>query len=450
MLNKIWEWIKKLFGKTPIAEDDNADKARAYEDTTKVSVTAIFADALSKKAVTDSEITVTDLAGKESRRSAWIAEAVGEMVKKLRRATTQALGKGGAVLVPYVLDGAGHIDIVGHDRLVISKMQGGRITSATILAATAKVGDKKYFRWQDYTVEGETHTMRVRATNEQGAEVSLDTVTEWASITPEIVTQGVDRALFAYLKSPKSSRKDTDIYGEPITYGYDYLIEQFWQCLEDIDQEYKNKKVFVGVDERLFGKGSTLPEGGIYKRLGQATANPEKAAFWEVFDPAIRDSSYFNRYNMLCAQLEKAVGTSRGILTEPEATAAATATEIRAALYDTYVMVSAIRENIEAAFADLAYALDVLAESFGVTPAGARGDYLISYDWDLSMLESSSETFAQLSELESRGLILPERLTAWVTGDSQEEALKEIEEAQARVQQRAVNAIAGFGAEQPV
>lgn len=448
MLSKIWEWIKKLFGKAPITEDDNADKARAYEDTKKVSVTAIFADALAKKAVTDSEITVTALNGNESRRSAWIAEAIGETVKKLRRAVTQALGKGGSVLVPYVLDGTGHIDIVGHDRLVISKMQGGKITSATILAATAKVGDKKYFRWQDYTVEGETHAMRVRATNEQGAEVSLDTVPEWASITPEIVTQGVDRALFAYIKSPKSSRKDSDVYGEPITYGCDYLMEQYHKCLEDIDREFDLKKAFVGADDMMF-KGDQLPSSGLFKTFKAQTQVQEKP-FWEVFDPAIRDSSYYNRYNMLCAQLEKAVGTSRGILTEPDATATATATEIRAALYDTYVMVSAIRDNIEAALADLAYALDVLAESFGATPSGARGDYLLAYDWDLSMLESSSETFAQLSELESRGLILPERLTAWVTGDSQEEALKEIEEAQARVQQRAVNAIAGFGAEQAV
>ncbi|MEA5059369.1 MAG: hypothetical protein VB049_04955 [Candidatus Pelethousia sp.] len=449
MLNKLWDWIKKLFGKTPIAEDDNSDKARSYEDTTRVSVTAIFADALAKKVVTDSDIIVTALNGKESRRSEWIGVGIKKIIRRLRRAVTQALGKGGAVLVPCVINGVAHVDIIGHDRLVISRMEGGKITSATILAATAKVGDKKYFRWQDYTVEGESHTMRVRVTNEQGAEVGLDAVPEWANITPEIVTQGVDRALFAYLKSPKSSRKDADIYGEPITYGCNDLMERFHKCLEDIDREYDLKKAFVGADERLFGKGEKLPPGGLFKKFAAAVAVADKP-FWELFDPAIRDSSYFNLYNLLCAMLEKAVGTSRGILTEPTSTAGATATEIRAALYDTYVMVSSIRENIESAFADLAYALDVLAESFGATPSGARGDYLLAYDWDLSMLESSSETFTQLSELESRGLILPERLTAWVTGDSKEEALKEIEEAQARVQARAVSAIAEFGAEQAV
>lgn len=45
----------------------------------------------------------------------------------------------------------------------------------------------------------------------------------------------------------------------------------------------------------------------------------------------------------------------------------------------------------------------------------------------MSMMESSTETFVQMSELESRGLILPERLNAWVTGQSEEAAKKEIE-----------------------
>ena len=43
----------------------------------------------------------------------------------------------------------------------------------------------------------------------------------------------------------------------------------------------------------------------------------------------------------------------------------------------------------------------------------------------------ATETFTQLSELESRGLILPERLVSWVTGQTMEEAKLEVEAAQA-------------------
>ena len=47
------------------------------------------------------------------------------------------------------------------------------------------------------------------------------------------------------------------------------------------------------------------------------------------------------------------------------------------------------------------------------------------------MMESSTETFTQLSELESRGLILPERLVAFVTGMNLEEAKAEVDAAKA-------------------
>lgn len=48
------------------------------------------------------------------------------------------------------------------------------------------------------------------------------------------------------------------------------------------------------------------------------------------------------------------------------------------------------------------------------------------------MTESSTETFNQYSELESRNLITPERLVSWATGMSLEEAKAEVELAQSR------------------
>jgi hypothetical protein len=59
------------------------------------------------------------------------------------------------------------------------------------------------------------------------------------------------------------------------------------------------------------------------------------------------------------------------------------------------------------------------------------GDWQIIWDWDMSMTEASTETFTQLSELESRGLILPERLVSWVTGMNLEEAKAEVDAAKA-------------------
>ena len=77
---------------------------------------------------------------------------------------------------------------------------------------------------------------------------------------------------------------------------------------------------------------------------------------------------------------------------------------------------------------DVAYAIDVLAEFYNLTPSGARGQYEITYDWDTSMIESSTEAFAQMSELQSRGMVSKAELRQWVRGGTLEEAQEAIDE----------------------
>ena len=78
---------------------------------------------------------------------------------------------------------------------------------------------------------------------------------------------------------------------------------------------------------------------------------------------------------------------------------------------------------------DLAYAIDVLAERFGLTPAGGRGQYAISFDWDMSLIESSEQTFAQMSELQAGGMVSKAEMRRWVMGgtiEESEDAIKQI------------------------
>lgn len=433
MLDRFIEWVKRLFGKKPMTANgsQNTDFAERYEDIRKINFGAIFAHRLANKACADSTITIAAPGGGANARSEFVNTAIQKAWAKGKKITEQALGKGGKVIVPYISNGKPYFDIVDQSRMMIAAMDGDELTSVTLLADSVTVDSIVYYRWTDYTLENGSHIIKTRATNNSGAAVELATVPSWANITEEITIQGVEHLLLAYLKSPIDNRKDKDIYGVPITYGSEAVIESLYTCLEDFAKEFELKRAFVGADEMLFGKNNKLPDNGLFKKFtGTGALNPKGQSFWEVFDPAFRDSSYKNRYDILCAQLEQSVGTSRGILTE-QATTAATATEIKAANYDTFCMVDDIRTALEGAFRQLAYAYDVLAEAFGATPAGARGQYEISFDWDMSMLESSSETFNQLSEIESRGLIKGARLASWVTGDSIEDAQAEIDEVKA-------------------
>lgn len=428
---EIWSRVLRLFGRQEMDKTAQSRSRRhkaEYEQTERINFTAIFAEYLANRTISDSAMSVKDGSGNDSRRSLWIADGLKKVWIRNKTTVSQALGIGGKVLVPYVQDGRPYVDIIDQSRMVITAMRGDEITGATLMADMGSKDGKVYYRFSDYRLEGNVHTIRNRATTDNGGEVELGILPEWENIPPEIVINGPEHILFGYLKCPKDSREDKQIMGVPITFGADDVIRDLHTCLADIRREFSLKKSFVGADDRLFDKDERLPEGGLFKRF--RPSGLKGGDFWEVFDPAIRESSYLARFQQLCALLESTVGVSPGILTEPR-TASATATEIKSANAATFSMIDSIRENIEAAFNQTAYALDVLAEVYGATPAGAMGDWQIVWDWDTSMMESSTETFNQFSELESRGLILPERLVAWTTGMSLEEAKEEVAAAKA-------------------
>lgn len=431
LFSQLWDRVLSLFGRKGLdktAQRKTREFTEEYERTDRINFTSIFATALANKAVSDSTMTVMDGSGNRSRRSEWLNDCLQDVWKKNKTVVSQTLGKGGKVLVPYVRDSRAFVDIIDQSRMAITAMRGDEILGATLLADIGSVNGKVFYRFADYSLQGTTNTIRYRATNAEGGEVELGIVPEWAELEPEIIVNGAEHILFAYLRCPQDSREDKQLMGVPVTYGAEEIIRDLYTCLADIRREYSLKKPFVGADDRLFGKNEQLPASGLFKRLQPTGLKGD--SFWQVFDPAIRDSSYLARFQQLCGLLESAVGVSPGILTEPR-TAAATATEIKSANAATFAMVDAIRENVEKAFNQLAYALDVLAEAYGATPAGAMGDWQIVFDWDMSMAESSTETFNQLSELESRGLILPERLVSWTTGQTMEEAKTEVEAAKA-------------------
>ena len=431
IIDTIWDYILHLFGRKQVDQYIQYDSSRYkadYERLERVNFTAVFAETLANKAVSDSTLTVKGIDGGDSRRAEWIGNGLEKAWKKNKRLVSQALGKGGKLLVPSVQDGKPYVDLIDQSRMVITSMRGDEITGALLMADIGSLDNKVYYRFADYSLENGMHTIRNVATTDTGAEVELSILPQWADVPEEITISGVDHILFGYFKCPKDSRGDEQIIGVPVTYGCDETIRDLHTCLDDIRREYRLKKPFVGADDRLFGKGDKLPDTGLFRKFKQTGL--KDGEFWQVFDPAIRDSAYATRFQQLCGLLESGVGVSPGILTEPR-TGNATATEIKQNNSDTFAFVDAIRANLETAFEQTAYALDVLAEFYGATPAGGMGDWQLVWDWDTSMMESSTETFSQLSELESRGLILPERLVSWTTGMTLDEAKAEVDAAQA-------------------
>lgn len=428
----IISWVKRLFSVDPVTSEHmqarSEDDQAAYLETHKTNFTAIFANKLSALTLTESTVEILG----DNRRAELIGEAIREIWLKSRKWAGIAFGSGGVLLVPYSVGGKIYTDIVPQSRMVINRVNGDELRSITVLADTTRQKDKVYYRWVNYDLADDgTLTVTNRATNDVGAAYSLTDFGEWAAIPEETVVSGVEHLPLAYIKCPVDNRRGESLYGVPITFGCDAVIREIAECLDQVRQEFELKKVMLGLDPVMFdvknGRRYTPRTGLFMPALPGGLDGSGK--LWELFDPAIRDSSYYNRLVNLYELLEKQVGTSRGILTEPT-TRGATATEIKAGMYDTYALVELMRTGIERGIERLAYAMNVLCNMYSLSP---MGDYEVSFDWSYAMIESSQESFNQLVTAAQIGAVEAAEVRQYVMPD------ETLEEAQERCAEIAAN-----------
>ena len=399
MLKNIFMWILtnvfKVQTETTQKEvADNQAYASNYEDIQNINFNAIFSNKLANYTINDSDINIEG----ENVRADLINKTAQSMWKKMKKITSMALGYGGVLVVPYVKTGKIYYSLVPQNRMAINKMEGDIIVSATILAEKRTISTQSsnlvYLRWTDYTIENGNLIITQEFTDENEHKIAVPAF--WKNIQQKQVITGVDRVLFGYIKSPINNRKSNDKYGVPITYGCESTIKEIKETLLQIAEEYDLKRCFVGVDVAMFNGENKLPTNGLFKKL-----DTNKDEFFEVFDPAFRETALFARLQELYQRLEKQIGTSKGILSEVE-TQNATATEIKRAMYDTFVIVDDMRALIEKGLEDFFYSCNVLANAYNLS---AQGEYSVNYNWSYGLIEDPAQEFSQLMQGYNAGVI---------------------------------------------
>lgn len=407
-------WVRQLFGLTPQQSDDALMAAemdaQRYFDNTAENITALVANTLATLAFGDADITITD--GKTANATA-NSERLELLEGLLERETTAAkrnvaagLGVGMIVTIPYSVDnGMGrkiYTSTVTRDRVYITGVQGSDITQCVVLSDMFTSDDnRRYFRWTSYTVDGGVYTIRNKATTE-GNEVSLSSVERWAGIPGEVRIAGVDKLPLGIFRCPTANRRPDDITGVPITFGCDATLRKIAQTLDDIETEFRNKKVRILADRTLL-RNNYDDNGNLIRRdlddsLFVKMGESDRLGL-DIFDPALRESSYYFKLQQHFAFLEKEIGVSRGVLTDSE-TKNATATEIRRAMYQTFCMLDDVHREYERYLDQLMYGINVLCNFYGLA---SDTRYEIKYDWSYALLEDTSETFRQLMEAYSAG-----------------------------------------------
>ena len=473
MLERIREFVRALFRRRVPPQPAEVDRyAEQYEDISTGGISAVIANKLGMLTFGDSTCTIDDQGGE---RGALIKELLERVWADGPSIAAQTFGKGGKVFVPYVHDG--HIDVqaIDQNRMLVARMGGDRIVEATLVIDRYVTADQAYLLLADYSVgQDGVQTIQYAACEPGGRRVALDINPAWASLPEQITIGGTDRALIGFLRCPRDNRRDTHIHGVPITYGVEADIAELVEHMRWYRREYKLGRMMLGMDAQLWrkpvarsasGDAARDPYGGVTIEGLRKTVQDGDDPFvpvdtmvlggqtpWQTYAPQIRADAMELRYNTLLRRVEKGCGLSQGILTERQQLNYANRDEVRAAQYDTFATIRAMRDAWEDAASDLAYAIDVLAEAFGLTPAGARGQYEIEYDWDTSLIESSTEAWAQLTELQSLGGASKAELRQWVRGGTIEEAeadIQRISEERAQDAQLAVDRMMAQGAADP-
>lgn len=424
MWHNLIDWFKRLFGRkqtvTTAEMQRNELFAARYNDPLEINVTAMISNKISGVTIFESAAHVVDKKSTPSKRVQLLDDTLAKFWNsKFKKLLADMMGNGGMFVIPYIYNGKLAEDVIPQSRVAINSAVNGQLYSISAVMECKTIGLKEYFRVTDLSLEGSVYTIRQKAVDAGGGEVPLSVIDEWAGLTPEYSISNCDRLPVAFFKCPTSTRNIVTNYGVPITFGQNKLIEYINGFIDMFVGEYKNKRPFVGIDDRLFGKNNELPDSGIFKKL-RAEDNTSK--FFEIFDPAIRDNSIINGLNFLFDLLENGVGLSKGVLTKLESIGA-TATEIKAAQRDTAVFVDSVRKMCDTALDDLVYAYNILSEHWQITPAA---EYNLVTDWDYSFLESSSETFNQLVKAQEMGAVKLSRLNQYVTGQTEGDAEEEI------------------------
>lgn len=460
------KWLKKLFGVGSVKKSDVEQAAELgyvlrYEDTAEFNITSIIASKLSNMVCSDVSAEIIppgnqdNIHGnilKNDKMPDFLEESFRRCLDQLHLIAARAFGIGGVVLKPYIYNKTIYTDIIPQNRFFIIEQHGEVITKAVFIAETVtqnhsdKTGklsklnkdEKKtrFTRLEYHTLENGVYSienkiiacdsddMRVYKNDgheQEGREVPIAD-SPFADKPALVKITGVKQMLFGFVKCPVDNKRDfSSIYGVPVTYGQEKLMKLITDLLNEIPDEYRNKKAFIGADDILFDRNDKLPKDGLY-RLFRTMGSVDSAPFWEIFSPEIRHTSYFAGLDYLFGLLEKSICVNQGMLTDLKVSNA-TATAIKRSTLDTFSTLYIMRRNLEKACNELIYAFCVIAEAFDLCGGIYSGeDYRVQFDWDYRLLEDTSETWQQMLDAYNAGAAELYELRMYVFGEDRKTA----------------------------
>lgn len=352
-------------------------------------------------------------------------------IRNIRVNTEYAAAKGGMFFKPFYENGKIKVSCIQHDMFIPTKFDStGELLGAIFIDQIAK-GNDVYTRLEYQELNNATLTIKNIAykgnknDSSLGKRISLSQIPEWQDIQEKTQIDNVNRLLGGYFRIPIANpTNNTSPTGVPIFANAIEILEQIDKQFSRTLWEYEGSELALDVDVTAF----KIDENGNYKlpkgkkRLFRMM-DLGKEDSWNVFSPAIRDTSLFNGLNELLRQCESQCGLSFGVISK-ETSIAKTATEINSSKQDYYVTVSDIQGALQTALEDLVYGIDVLMTLYKIPH---KNNPNLSFDWDDSIVVDTEKKQAQSLVEKNAGLIDEVQYFMETRDYSEDEAIEFVE-----------------------
>lgn len=427
------EMFRKIADKLNKQEKVKSIDETDYTEVDNISITSIIAGRLATLVASDSSATISG----DSRAIKALTPFLDSFYNKdLKKSLSAAFGTGDALIIP-ITDKYGQfydVNVISNSEFQIYEEFGSHIYSVGVKRDSFEDNRDTYIWSETHSIEKDEKGINVwviRRYAFKGAkaekEISWTSVERWKDIPQIQAFPNVDYLPFGRFKCPTVNRNNLNAkQGVPITYGQDYLVDQVKKSITRFYRECENKETILFAGKQMFTLdrlgNPVLNKRGVF-HLVNTDMDTEQLPVKE-FSPDLRINEMIDGINEGFKLLEMACELSAGVMT-PVESSMATATEIRASQNPLFAFESVMWKVIESGVNDLLKGIEILYNS---NNAVALGKYEVSYEWDYSMRESSTETFQQYLQARGLGEIKKGEIRSWIKGISQEQAEMELAE----------------------
>lgn len=440
MRQKIEEWESMYKG----------EASWIHDNVKSLGLPAMIASEKARMATLEMQIKIT---GDNERADFIKAQFEKKFLPKIRENLEYGIALGGFIVKPYVTKGAGgyvlEFSFVNADHFYpLAFSPAGKIIEAAfvdrILTKDMIYSKVEHHKLIDnnkvqvsnfaYKKSSDLAGTYNYADTELGTQIALSEVPEWASLEPVVVINDLDTLLFAYFRMPQANHVDLE---SPLGVSGFSRAEDL---IRDADEQYSNLlwefeggQLAVDVDRTAFnvfkdknGKVNyELPkmQDRLFRR-NMDLGSGEDGSFYQVFSPALRDSSILNGLNSILMHIEDVCDLSRGTVSMVSYTEARTATELKILKQRSYSANRDVQKELERVMVKTFEIMDKYCDLYKIVPAGK---FDVAYAWDDSIIvDKDQERQVDLLDVQGGLMSKVEYRMKWF-GETEDQATKALD-----------------------